>query len=272
MKVIAYLAWESLKMLARQRGQVAFMIVVPACVFFTYMSIFAHGKPDDVAAFLGPVLVLLATTHGMYGVGMDLLVMRETGSLLPYQLTPVTPMQILLSRLVVNCACGLFLAAIDIVLALAIYGMPLKTAPAGLVALVLLGNLALGTVGMLLFSIVNGMDEANFLAQLIFFLLFILSGITAPLSSLPGAARIVSAFLPTTAMVKTFQGVLTRGDPLSHYWPELLVVVAFIVSCMLVAINLFRWSAEHKATRRDRRVALAALLPLLIAGMWFNTR
>src|SRR5438094_1097350 len=181
MKVVAYLAWESLKMLARQRGQMAFMIVVPTLVFFTYMSIFAHGRPSDVAAFLGPVLVLLATTHGMYGVGMDLLFMRETGSLLPYQLTPVSPTQILLSRLVVNCACGLCLAALDIVLALTVYGMPLKTSAWGLIGVVLLGNLALGTVGMLLFSVVNGMDEAQFVAQLIFFMLFILSGITAPL-------------------------------------------------------------------------------------------
>jgi ABC-type multidrug transport system permease subunit len=272
MKPIAYLAWESAKVLARQRGQLVFMIVTPLAWFFTYMSIFARGEPAAVAAFLPACLALLVTTHGMYGVSIDLLVMREFGMLSPYQLTPLSPLQILLSRVVVNCAYGLLLATCQVVLAVMLYDLPLRVSPLPLFVVILLGNIALGTLGMLIFSISNSMNEANFISQTIFLLLFVLSGITAPLASLPQAAAVISAFLPTTLLVRTLQGMLVGGTSIVHWWPELLVMAAFIISSLIVAVRLFRWSAAQKATAQSRRVALLAVVPLLVAGIWINLR
>jgi ABC-2 type transport system permease protein len=270
MKALIQLVWATVLTLFRNRMQVAFMAFVPISVFFTYMSLFARGNPAAVAQFLGPVLVLLSVTHGMYGVGLDLLMMREVGLLLPYRLAPVSAVHILASRLIVNCAIGMLFGLTDLALAITVYGMPLRTPVWQLVVVLCLAILALGTLGMVLFSMSDGMQDANVTAQILFFILFVLSGITAPLQSMPRFAAIVSRFFPTTLLVRTFHGLLIDGAALSTYWRELTIVILFICASTVMAATQFRWAAKERSDGRRRLLAACAFLPLIAAGIWFN--
>jgi ABC-type multidrug transport system permease subunit len=93
-----------------------------------------------------------------------------------------------------------------------------------------------------------------------------------PLGSLPPFIRGVAQFLPTTILITAFQGVLVHGHHLSAHWREIVIMILFIGASMTVATTLFRWDTEQKATSRDRLKVLIAIVPLAIAGVWFNLR
>lgn len=272
MKATFYLTWHVVRLYLRTRTFLFTMVLTPILLFLIYVNIFAAGKPEKIILFLGPVLVLMATTNGLYGLGGDLLMMREAGTLLPYQLTPVTSAQILVSRLFVDFFLTVFVGAVEVLLAVKAYGMPLRASPWDLVIIATLAALALGTLGAVIISIANSFPEASMLSQVLFLALLILSGLTLPLDNLPRFARAVANFLPTTMLVTSFNGVLVHGDHLAIHWREIVVLVLFIATCGSAASGLFRWDKEQKATWRDRILAGIALVPLGLAGVWFNLR
>jgi ABC-type multidrug transport system permease subunit len=270
MKATFYLTWQAIKLYMRTRTFIFTMVVTPLLLFFVYMSIFAGGKPERVALFLGPALVLMATTNGVYGVGGDLLLMRESGSLLPYQFTPARPLQILGSRLCLDFLLTLTLGILEIILAIKLYHMPFHAHLWDLLIISCLAAVVLGTLGAIIIGIANSFPQANMLSQLLFLALLFLSGMSMPLDSLPGFARHIAAFLPTTALVTSLNGVLTRGDHLILHWREVVVLVASMITFSGVAVSLFRWDREQKSSMRDRLFAAVALAPMILAGIWFN--
>lgn len=272
MNATIHLTWQAIKLYLRTRVSLFTMVLMPLGMFFVYMSIFANGHPEQVTAFLGPVLVLMATMNGMYGIGGDILMMREQGILLPYQLTPVTSLQMLGSRLVVDFVLTLAVGSLQIALAVWLYGVHLLAAPWELFVILSLATFALGTMGVVIISVANSFPEANMLGQLIFLVLLIMSGMTVPLSSLPAFIRGFAQFLPTTMLITAFHGILVNGDHLSAHWREIVIIVLFIGASLTVAATLFRWDTEQKATSRDRLKAVFAVAPLVIAGIWFNLR
>lgn len=272
MKATLYMTWHVTKLYMRTKTSLFTMILMPMVLFFVYMSLFAGGRPERIVAFLGPVLVLMATTNGIYGISGDLLIMRETGTLLSYQLAPVTPIQILGSRLIVDCVLTLFVGAAEVLLAVSVYRMPLRASPLDLFLIALLATLALGAFGSVIISVTDGFPQASMLSQILFLALLILSGMSVPLASLPVMAQRIAQFLPTTMLVTAFNGVLVKGDKLVIHWREIVVISLFIVACGGVASTLFRWDREQKATLRGRVVAVISLVPLVLSGIWFNLR
>ncbi len=272
MKATLYMTWHVTKLYMRTKASLFTMIVMPMALFFVYMSLFAAGRPEKIVAFLGPVFVLMATTNGIYGISGDLLIMRETGTLLSYQLTPVTPLQILASRLIVDCVLTLLVGTSEVLLAVGVYRMPLRAAPVDLFLIALLATLALGAFGAVIISVTDGFPQASMLSQILFLALLILSGMSVPLASLPVTAQRVAQFLPTTMLVTAFNGVLVKGDALVIHWREIVVIILFILACAGVASTLFRWDREQKATTRGRVLASISLIPLILSGVWFNLR
>ena len=272
MKTTLYLTWQIVKLYLRTRAHLFTMVLLPILLFLVYVNIFAAGKPEKIIWLLGPVLVLMATTNGLYGLGGDLLMMREMGTLLPYQLAPVVPVQILVSRLIVDFLLTLLVGAAEVLLAVKLYAVPLRASPWDLVVIATLATLALGTLGAVIISVANSFPEASMLSQVLFLALLIMSGLTMPLDSLPKFARGIANFLPTTMLVTSFNGVLVNGDSLRRHWREVVVLLLFIATCGFAATRLFRWDKEQKATWRDRILAAIAFVPLVLAGVWFNLR
>lgn len=272
MKTTFHLVWQQIKLYARIRGYLFFIFLMPMILFFLYMSIFAAGQADRVIAFLGPILAMTATSQGLYGVGGDLARSRQFRMLIPYQLASVSRSSIIASQLLVGTIVVLGVGIIQIALAVFAYGVHLHVSALVLLAVLCLGSLALGGVGVVFLSIVNSTQQSDMLLQLSFLVFVIISGMTVPLAMLPGYVQAVSQFLPTTMLVTIFQGLIIHGSPAAAYWRQLIILVLFFLTSAGIAINLFRWDNEQKASRRRRLFAALCILPLVIGGAWLHIR
>jgi ABC-type multidrug transport system permease subunit len=267
MKALIALTISALRLHLRTRPALFTTVVMPFVVYFIYMAIFASGQPVRVLAFLGPVLILMSTTNGIYGLGGDLLIMRESGTLAAYNLAPVSASQVLLSRIAVDFCMTLAVGAIEILISVSLFHAPLHADALDLIVIAMLAAATLGSLGAIVVSVTNSFFEANMYSQVIFLVLLILSGLTVPVQHLPHAAQYVSHLLPTTMLVTSLNGILMAGAHFYAYWREIFTLLGFIATALTLSAVLFRWDKEQQASRREKVLACVALLPMILSAV-----
>ena len=264
------MAWSSLKLSWRVKITFFFMFIFPLGFFFVYCGLIAHGNPGLVQAVIGPLVGLSVITNSLFGVSTQLVVMRERDMLRRYHLAPITAFEMIASRLLASYLLFLPVVALQFILAIGLYGMPVPASPFGLWLVYSLGYFALSGFGLVVAGVVNTMQEAQVVNQILFFGLLFLSGSTIPLPALSQTVQRLSLFLPPTLMIVAGEGLMLLHQTVASHWRELIGLALISVTTLGVAVALFRWEKEEKATRRSRMRAALALLPMLFVGVWLN--
>jgi ABC-2 type transport system permease protein len=247
------------------------MVVMPVGFFFLYCGLFGHGQPDSVAALIQPLVTFLAITSGIYGVGGTLVALRERDILRRYHLAPLSAFQIVMSNILATYITFMPIVLLMFVLARLLYHMPFSLGAAvGIFAVLSLGYMAVGGIGMMVAGLVNSAQEAQILTQVLFFGLLFLSGAAVPLDHLPGFLQHFSLFLPPTMMVLAGQGLMIQHQSLILHIPELLALGLTALSSLSLAAVLFRWEKEAKVRPGRWKMALLAIAPMLLLGTWLN--
>jgi ABC-type multidrug transport system permease subunit len=272
MKAMLLLTWNSLKLSWRTPIAFFFVVFFPLGFFFLYAGVFAHGRPLEVAALFGPVLTLMALTNGLFGNGATTVMMRERGMLRPYHLTPLTAWQWIVSRILSNYLTSLGVGAIMLIAARTLYHMPVGTSVFDLWVVYSIGAFSIASLGSIIASLMNNMQEAQIVFQLLFLVCLFFSGASIEFSHLPVFIQGFGRFLPPTLMVLSFEHLMKGHVPLWRLWPELTGLIVTGLLCLVIGSVLFRWEKEDRATRRQRLIALLALLPMLVIGIWLNRR
>jgi|SRR5712664_49155 ABC-2 type transport system permease protein len=248
-----------------------FSVVMPFGFFFLYASIFARGIPRVVQYFLGPVMAL-TVMGSFWGLSAALVNFREQGILRRFHVTPVTPSDMLASSIVANFVLTLPTVIIEILFARFIYQVTVFGNLLSAFLLIALGTMSFASLGLVVASVTNTMQETQVINQLIWFPLIFLSGATIPLANLPIAAKRVGLFLPATYLVTGLQSAI--------YWAfapwsldVLLALGSLVFWGMLtffLSAQLFRWEPESKIPRRAKLLAAATAIPFLLLGIWEN--
>ena len=271
MKPILTITWTHVKLSYRTKVAFFFMVVMPVGFFFLYCGLFGRGQADSVAALMQPLVTFLAITSGLYGVGGTLVALRERDVLRRYHLAPVSAAQIVMSNILATYITFMPIVILMFVLAKLLYHMPLSFGAAfGVLAVLSLGYMAVGGIGMVIAGLVNTAQEANILMQVLFFALLFLSGSAVPLDHLPGFLQRMALFLPPTMMILAGQGLMIARQSLVLHIPELLALALTAISSLALASVLFRWEKEAKVSPNRWKIALLAITPMLLLGAWLN--
>jgi ABC-2 type transport system permease protein len=139
--------------------------------------------------------------------------------------------------------------------------------------LISIGNIAFASLGLVVASVTNTMQETQVINQLIWLPLIFLSGATFPLAFLPQVVQKVSLFLPATYLV---QGLSRTIFGSAHIWDHNVLIslgslVCWAVLTFFLSAQLFRWEPEVKVPRKAKLLVLATIIPFLLLGFWENT-
>ena len=246
-----------------------FSVVMPFGFFFLYAGVFARGVPRAVLYFLGPVLAL-TVMGSFWGLSAALVTFREQGILRRFHVTPVTPSDMLASSVVANFVLTLPTVFIEFLFARAFFHVTHLGNLVSAFLLIAVGAVSFASMGLVVASVTNTMQETQVINQLIWFPLIFLSGATVPLADLPQLVKRVGLFLPATYLVTGLQSAI--------YWsfaPWSVDVLLALCSLALWAIltfflsaQLFRWEPESKIPRRAKLLAAATAIPFLLLGFW----
>jgi ABC-type multidrug transport system permease subunit len=251
----------------RNRMFFFFSVIFPLGMFFVYSGIFAKSHPRGVSFFLGPVIAL-NVMGSFWGLSAMLVMFREQGILRRFHVTPITATDMLASSIFANYVLTLPTVLIELLFARAIFHVNTFGDPLSLVVLVTVGTVSFASLGLIIASITNTMQETQVLNQLIWLPLIFLSGATLPIAYLPKSAQNISVFLPATYLVSGLQNAVFLSFPVRKILVQLIALAIWAMLSFFVAAQLFRWEPEVKIPRRAKLWAAATALPFFFFGIW----
>lgn len=270
MSYLATLTRTRIQLALRNKMFFFFSVVFPLGMFFLYGGIFARGNPRAVSYFLGPVIAF-NVMGSFWGLSATLVMFREQGILRRFHVTPVTASDMLASSLLANFVLTVPTISVELFLARVVFHVPSLGDIFSLVVLVTVGTISFGSLGLVVASITNTMQETQVLNQLIWLPLIFLSGATFPLSYLPASVQHFGLFLPATYLVTALQSALYQSFPVWKLLIQILALASWAILTFFVAAQLFRWEPESKIPRNAKLWALATALPFLLLGAWENS-
>jgi ABC-2 type transport system permease protein len=248
-----------------------FSVIMPFGFFFLYAAVFAKGNPRLVQYFLGPVIAL-TVMGSFWGLSAALVMFREQGILRRFHVTPVSPSDMLASSVVANFVLTMPTVLLELLFARIIFHVANFGDLFSAFLLIAVGTMSFASMGLVVASVTNTMQETQVINQLIWLPLIFLSGATLPLATLPQVIKRVGLFLPATYLVTGLQSAI--------YWAfapwsldVLLALGSLAVWAALtffLSAQLFRWEPESKIPRRAKLLAAATAIPFLLLGIWEN--
>jgi len=238
-------------------------------MIFLYAGIFAKGNPRVVSFFLGPVIAL-NVMGSFWGLSAMLVTFREQGILRRFHVSPVTAADMLASSILANYLLTLPTVLIELLFARVIFHVMNLGDLLSLFVLVTVGTVSFASLGLVVASVTNTMQETQVLNQLIWLPLIFLSGATLPIAYLPKVAQSVAVFLPATYLVTGLQGAMYSSFPVWRLLTQILALALWTLLTFFVATQLFRWEPESKIPRSAKLWVLATALPFFLLGVWEN--
>ena len=246
-----------------------FSVVFPLGMFFLYAGIFAKGNPRLVSFYLGPVIAL-NVMGSFWGLSAMLVMFREQGILRRFHVTPVSATDMLASSILANYLLTLPTVLIELLFARVVFHVANLGDLLSLFVLVTVGTVSFASLGLVVASVTNTMQETQVLNQLLWLPLIFLSGATLPIAYLPKVAQRVAVFLPATYLVSGLQGAMYSSFAIWKLLTQILALALWTILTFFVAAQLFRWEPESKIPRSAKLWVLATALPFFLLGVWEN--
>jgi ABC-2 type transport system permease protein len=234
-----------LALFMRERVGIIWGIGFPLVLLIIFGNIPGFRKPVSPAAPRVSILdsyvpILLAFVLAMIALNVLPPVLagyREKGVLRRLSATPVGAVRVLAAQLIVDAGMTAVTMIALLVVARLAFSVAFPRQPAEFALAVVLGALALLSLGLLLASVLPTSRGANAAGAILFFPMMFFAGLWLPIAAMPAALRHVSQATPLGAAVQAMT------DAWQGHWHPLylLILAGYALAFAVAAARLFRW-------------------------------
>jgi len=190
--------------------------------------------------FLTPGMVGMTVMWVNLGVGFMLVTWREQGILRRLGVTPLRPGALIFSQAASYALVSLAQVVIVLAMGRLVFDVDITGSYLWLAVTVLLGVLAMLSIGYTIGSLLHTSTSVNAVLNLVAFPMIFLGRSYFPLETPPALAPLVNA-IPLTHLNDALREVVNRGGSLSELWTPWAVLAAWLVVCFGISIRVFRW-------------------------------
>ena len=181
------------------------------------------------------LIAILLTFSGTILSAFAIVKERERGTLEQLMVTPVSPLAVVLGKILPYMGVAYGTLVIVLLLMRFLFKVPFNGSVILLLVLSSVYLLALLSFGLLISSRAGSQMEAMQMAMGIMLPSVLLSGYVFPLASLPVPLRAVSYLIPATHFIRIARGIVIRGATFADLWQPVLALLA--ISTVLIAIS-----------------------------------
>lgn len=203
-------------------------------------------NPESVTAY-NIVPGLLGTILSMTLVMMTSLAMareRERGTMESLLATPARPIEVMAGKLAPYVVVGLLQAGVILLLARALFAVPMAGGWDALSLGLLLFITASLALGFLISTVAKTQLQAM---QMSFFYILpsiLLSGFMFPFRGMPEWAQALGTAIPVTHFLRVVRGALLKGAGLADAWPSLVALAVFVAAISTLALLRYRTTLD----------------------------
>jgi ABC-2 type transport system permease protein len=174
------------------------------------------------------------------GVGFLLVTWREQGILRRLGVTPLSPGSLIASQAMSFALISLTQTVIILAMGRLVFDVEVAGSYLWLALTVLLGVLAMLSVGYIIGSLLKTVTSVNAVVNLVAFPMIFLGGSYFPLDTPPAMAPLVNA-IPLTHLNDALREVVNHSGGPGDLWLSWAVLGAWIVGGFALSMRLFRW-------------------------------
>ncbi len=207
----------------------------------------ARFNPELSKSWFGAVMNVInsVTMLSIVLTGAALIREREHGTIEHLLVMPITPAEIMVSKIWSMALVVLVAAALSLVLVVqGLLSVPIE----GSVVLFLCGAafhlFATTSLGIVLATLARSMPQFGLLLMLVLLPLQVLSGATTPRESMPEFVQVIMSAAPNTHFVMLAQAILYRGAGFDVVWPQFLALTIIGGALFAFALAGFRRSLK----------------------------
>jgi ABC-type polysaccharide/polyol phosphate export permease len=178
---------------------------------------------------------------GIWGLGFSIVDQRRRNLLKRLVATPMSRAEYLLSYLLSRLVLLAIEGGVLLGFATLVFGVPMRATLATVSLVVLVSALAFGGLGLLIASRSKTIEGVSGLMNLTMLPMWVLSGVFFSSENFPRVVQPFIKALPLTATNDALRASMLRGIELPSLWPQLAVLVVWIVACYAIALKIFRW-------------------------------
>ena len=252
----------------RQRVVIFFNYLMPLAFFFIFAQAYHAAEGGVILQVVAMVTVLGILGNGLFGAGIRAAQDREANILRRYKVAPISPLPLLVASSVTGLV--IYMPYVVLMLALAKwrYGMVMPRHMGAVMIFIVLGVLAIRSIGLIVASVANSMQESGILVQILYMAMLFLSGTTFPTTMFPNWLLTATQFIPATWRMTGLQGMMLRNETLFANWQAVGAMILTTAVGLLLSVKLFRWEKEEKMRPAAKLWVLAVLLPFVLLGGW----
>jgi ABC-2 type transport system permease protein len=238
-----------IRALVRNRQAQFFTLALPVMFLVIFASIFtgtvkvSGGRIDSSVSYVPGIMTLGIIAAAFINLTVSVTAQRETGVLKRRRATPVPAFSLIAGRSLAAVVTAVATSVLLLVIGWAGFHahVPARTAPA-LALTVLVGTLSFCCLAYAVSSFIHDQDSAQPVTQGVMLPLYFISGVFVAVTQLPGWLADFGALFPVrhlSSALLTAYNPHTRGAGLA--WTDLLIVAAWGVAGLVVALRRFSW-------------------------------
>ena len=189
-----------------------------------------------VPGLVGTILTMTMLIFTALSVTREL----ERGTMESLLAMPITPVEIMLGKIVPYIMVGFVQAALIIGIGIGLFGVPLL---GSLFVLALLSTLFIATnlsIGYTFSTIAQNQLQAMQMSIMFFLPSILLSGFMFPFSGMPNWAQWIGEALPLTHYLRIVRSIMLKGSTLADLRLEALALFGLMLIAMAIAMARFR--------------------------------
>jgi len=236
----------ALRLYLREPMAAFFTLAFPSLLLVLFGSIYGN-TPTPMFGGRGTIDVsmpnytgLILATVALMNIPITTSSYREQGILRRFRATPMRPLTYLAADVSTNLLMTLVGMLVVLAMGRLLYRVEFSGQLFSYLAAVVLGCLAMFSLGYLIASLATGARMGQVVGMLILYPMMFLSGAGFPIELLPDSIRRISAFLPLTYAVNLLKG-MWFGEAWSAHLLDVGVLGLMIVVLGGLAVRLFRW-------------------------------
>jgi ABC-2 type transport system permease protein len=232
----------------RSREAAFFIFIFPLLLYLLLGSVYTgriFHVPAAEALLAGLIGYGCANT-AFAGMGIQLVLRRENGTLKRLRSTPLPPATFIAALLISTLIIFALQTVALFVMGRVLYGTPFPPDVASLAAAVVIGAVVFAALGTATASVIHSAEGSSAVFNFILLPMAFLSGAFGPTHHYPEVLRVIGDVLPLTYFIRLVNGVYFHGDAVWTHPEDLAVLAAWGVFGLVFTILKFHWEPRER--------------------------
>lgn len=205
---------------------------------------FLYNLNLDYKLYMIPAIIAMILTLLMgFLPALNIVMEKEKGTIEQVNVTPVSRMEFILSKLVPYWAVGIFILFFAMLLGRAFHGISPAGSPLTILALTSIYVLVASSLGLIVSNYSDTIQQAALVMFFFLVIFLLLSGLLTPVNSMPAWARALTEVNPMRFYIEPMRIIYIKGATVSELMPYFRRLLLMGVVCGGLAIWSYRKSS-----------------------------